>query len=86
MNRLADGRVAAWTGLPGAWRVEGDTIVGKLPAGRNNSTFLCSEKTYKDFELRFSVCLKNGVGNSGLQVRSTIVQPAEAIDAGPHRN
>ena len=40
---------------------------------RHVSTFFCTKKKYKDFELSFQVRLTNGVGGSGVQIRSTVV-------------
>jgi len=50
------------------YRVENGTIVGKTAEGSPNS-FLCSEKEYGDFELRFEVKVHNQL-NSGVQIRS----------------
>ena len=63
-----------WEGLMEYWSVQDGTIVGKAPAeGLKFNTFLCSKKTYKDFELTFQVRIKDGKGNSGVQFRSRIV-------------
>ncbi|MFT5303527.1 MAG: hypothetical protein ACI87E_004443 [Mariniblastus sp.] len=59
-----------WTQRNGtaSYRVEGDAIVGKTSAGSPNS-FLCSDKLYGDFELKFDVKVDSRL-NSGVQIRS----------------
>jgi hypothetical protein len=59
-----------WTQRNGTatYRIEGDAIVGKTAEGSPNS-FLCTDKTYGDFELTFEVKLDPGL-NSGVQIRS----------------
>ena len=62
-----------WTQRNGTatYRVEGDTIVGKTSEGSPNS-FLCTDKLYGDFELKFEVKLDSAL-NSGVQIRSQSV-------------
>jgi hypothetical protein len=50
------------------YRIEGDSILGSTAKGSPNS-FLCTEKDYHDFELRFEVKVDNAL-NSGVQFRS----------------
>ena len=50
------------------YRIKGDAIVGKTAEGSPNS-FLCTQKNYGDFELRFQVKVDNEL-NSGVQIRS----------------
>ncbi len=59
-----------WTQKNGTatYRVENGVIIGKTAEGSPNS-FLCSEKTYSDFELTFEVKVDPGL-NSGVQIRS----------------
>ncbi|MCG3196049.1 MAG: hypothetical protein GHCLOJNM_00520 [bacterium] len=59
-----------WTQRNGTatYRVEGDSIVGKTTEGSPNS-FLCTDKLYGDFELKFQVKVDNAL-NSGVQIRS----------------
>ncbi|MDR0869611.1 MAG: DUF1080 domain-containing protein [Planctomycetaceae bacterium] len=52
-----------------AFTIDGDTIVGKCGAGAN--TFLCTEKKYSNFILKFDVKLDEP-GNSGVQFRSAV--------------
>ena len=53
------------------YRVEGDAIVGKTSEGSPNS-FLCTNKLYGDFELKFDVKVDREL-NSGVQIRSQSV-------------
>ncbi len=50
------------------YRIEGNTIVGKTAEGSPNS-FLCTDKLYGDFELKFEVKVDTAL-NSGVQIRS----------------
>jgi hypothetical protein len=50
------------------FRVEDGCIVGKTSEGSPNS-FLCTEKDYGDFELKFEVLVDDAL-NSGVQIRS----------------
>ena len=73
-----------WQGLPGFWSVKDGAIVGAYAdKALKENTFLWSKKSYKDFELRFKVRLKDGVGNSGVQVRSEIDDPKRLTARGP---
>ena len=49
--------------------------MGYTPKDPGFNTFLCSKKKYKDFELSFKVRLKDGKGNSGVQIRSKVFDP-----------
>ena len=71
-----------WEGLPENWQVRDGAIVGTLlPA--QSGTFLCSKRAYTDFELAFKVKLDNPRGNSGVQIRSRLVQWDTFQVAGP---
>jgi hypothetical protein len=59
------------------YRVEGDAIVGKTNEGSPNS-FLCTDKLYGDFELKFDVKVDREL-NSGVQIRS---QTTDGTPAG----
>ena len=61
--------LTGWNGDPGLWSVEDGVIVGSTDGRplRQNS-FLISEQSFGNFELRFEVRLRNG--NSGMQFRS----------------
>ena len=51
-----------------SYRVEDGCVVGKTTEGSPNS-FLCTEKDYGDFELKFEVLVDDAL-NSGVQIRS----------------
>ena len=78
------GDLSGWKGLGGNWRWVNDELIGDTsPVGINFNTFLCSDKTYRNFEVQFDVKLDNGRGNSGLQIRSTLTDPSRYIVSGP---
>src|SRR5262245_26436561 len=72
-----------WEGLTKFWSARDGAIVGYTPKDPGFNTFLCSKKKYRDFELSFKVRLKNGVGNSGVQIRSKLIDPQKFVVAGP---
>jgi hypothetical protein len=72
-----------WEGLTKHWRVKDGTIVGSTSGNLQHNTFLCSKKKYGDFELKFKILLKGGVGNSGVQIRSKLEDPEKFVVAGP---
>jgi hypothetical protein len=72
-----------WEGLPGLWKIEGSTIIGETKEDPTFNTFLCSKKKYGDFEMTCKVLLKDCVGNSGIQVRSAVVDEKKFVVAGP---
>ncbi len=73
-----------WEGLMQYWKIEGNSIVGNSGAkGLTFNTFLCSKKTYKNFALSFKVRLKEGKGNSGVQIRSHVHDAAKFAVTGP---
>ncbi|MHB1423935.1 MAG: 3-keto-disaccharide hydrolase [Gemmataceae bacterium] len=72
-----------WEGLTKYWSVKDGAIVGFTPEDPKHNTFLCSKKKYGDFELKFKVRLKGGVGNSGVQIRSKLEDAKKFIVAGP---
>jgi hypothetical protein len=59
------------------------TIVGETTEDPKYNTFFCTKKTYGDFELSFKVRLRDAVGNSGVQIRSTLKDDKKFIVAGP---
>ena len=72
-----------WEGLE-YWKVYDGGLIGtagdkKVPF----NTFLCSKKKYKDFELKFQVRLKDGEGNSGVQIRSEVFNRDKFAVKGP---
>jgi hypothetical protein len=76
-----------WEGLTQYWKVEGTTVTGKAEKDPGFNTFFCSKKKYTDFEMSFKVKLEGGKGNSGVQVRSKIVDDEKLkgkyVVAGP---
>ena len=80
-----DGKtLQGWEGLAEFWSVKDGAIVGAYAdKGLTHNTFLWSTKKYKDFELHFQIRLKDGAGNSGVQVRSDILDPKELSAMGP---
>jgi len=59
-----------WEGRKDIWTIEKNKITGETKEDPKYNTFFCSKKKYSDFELSFTVTLKDGVGNSGVQFRS----------------
>jgi hypothetical protein len=72
-----------WEGLMQFWSVKDGAIVGYTPVDPPHNTFLCSKKRYKDFEMSFKIRLKDGRGNSGVQIRSEILDPQKFTMKGP---
>ena len=73
-----------WEGLiTEYWKIDGNTVVGETTEPQKFNTFLCSKKLYKDFEMSFQARLKNGGGNSGIQIRSKIANPKTFAVSGP---
>jgi hypothetical protein len=76
--------LSGWEGLPELWSVRDGALVGStFPAGIKSNTFLCSTRTYRDFELKFEVRLKDAKGNSGVQIRSKVIDPKKHVVGGP---
>jgi hypothetical protein len=76
--------LGGWDGLTEYWSVKDSALVGSTaPKGLKFNTFLCSKKKYKDFEIQFEVRLKDGAGNSGLQIRSKLHDPKTFAVWGP---
>ena len=72
-----------WDGLNQYWSVKDGAIVGYTPEDPKFNTFLCTKKPYKDFEMSFKIRLKDGVGNSGVQIRSTVFDKEKFRVKGP---
>jgi hypothetical protein len=75
--------LSGWEGLTKYWSVKDGALVGYTPEDPKHNTFLCSKKKHSDFELAFKIRLKDGIGNSGVQIRSKVVDPEKFIVAGP---
>src|SRR5690349_17296696 len=52
------------------WTITDKGIVGETKEDPKYNTFLCTKARYADFELKCKVTLRDGVGNSGIQIRS----------------
>lgn len=74
---------ANWEGFSQNWKVEGTSITGHTDKDLGFNTFLCGKKKYSDFELSFKVRLVGAKGNSGVQVRSAVIDPKKHVVAGP---
>jgi hypothetical protein len=74
-----------WQSLPQLWKVDGTTITGKTDKDLKFNTFLCSKAKYADFELSCKAKITGGKGNTGIQVRSAIVEAEKDkfVVAGP---
>jgi hypothetical protein len=79
-----DGKsLAGWDCLPGYWTAANGVILGRSDGSLKTNTFLCSQRKYKDFEMSFQIRLKDGRGNSGVQIRSEILDKAKWSVKGP---
>jgi len=69
---LFDGKTfAGWEGNLKAFRIEAGAIIGgSMKAKVPRNEFLCTKKSYGDFELRLKARLQNGAGNAGVQIRT----------------
>src|SRR5580765_6631985 len=65
------------------WSVKDGAIVGSTPEDLTYNTFLCSKKKFKDFELKFKVRLTGNSANSGVQIRSEIMDKQKFVVKGP---
>jgi putative heme-binding domain-containing protein len=72
-----------WEGLLKYWSVKDGAIVGHTPEDPRHNTFLCSKKSYRDFELTFKVRLKGAIGNSGVQFHSAVLDRQKFTVRGP---
>lgn len=75
-------RANDWIGLPQCWRSTRQGIMGSTGTqGIDFNTFLCTKKTYRNFELTSQVRLLTG--NTGVQFRSDCVDQGKFILRGP---
>ena len=72
-----------WEGLPQYWKVEGTTVTGDAKEDPKFNTFLCSKAKYSDFEMSFKVKMTGPKANSGIQVRSAVVDAKKFVVHGP---
>ncbi len=75
--------LTGWDGVSEYWSVKDGAIVGKHGGELKGNTFLVNKKMYGDFELSFKFLLKDGKGNSGVQIRSKVVDDKKWVVAGP---
>jgi hypothetical protein len=63
-----------WEGRTDLWKIDpkAHTVTGDTQGDLKFNTFFCSKKKYGDFELTCKILLKDGVGNSGIQIRSEV--------------
>ena len=73
-----------WDYLPGYWSPKDGDIIVACTLDRSLHTFLCSNKTYKDFDLKFKVRRKDGFWSTAVQFRSTINDHKTFGVAGPY--
>jgi hypothetical protein len=79
-----DEKLTGWEGLiKEYWSYKDGALVGHAKKDPKFNTFLVSKKKYKDFELTFKVKLTGGKGNSGVQVRSKVVDGKKFAVHGP---
>jgi hypothetical protein len=75
--------LSGWEGIREYWSVQDGAIVGHPPKDPGYNNFLCSKKKYRDFELSFQVRIKDGKGNSGVQIRSKLLDARKYVVGGP---
>lgn len=78
---------ANWEGRTDLWTLNSQSIVGETKEDPKYNNFLCSKQKYGDFELSFKILLTDGIGNSGVQIRSKLLDDEKSkgkfIVAGP---
>ncbi len=75
---------AGWNGLPSFWSVSQGVLSGSSHGkALAHNTFLCSPQKYRDFELEYQVRLVGDAGNTGVQIRSQLVDADKLIVGGP---
>ncbi len=72
-----------WVGRSDLWTIKGTSIVGETTEDPKYNTFFASKALYGDFELSFDCTLRDGVGNSGVQIRSTLSDKEKFVVKGP---
>lgn len=74
-----------WQGRADLFKIDpkARTIVGETTEDPKYNTFFVTKKKYGDFEMSFKVQLRDGVGNSGMQIRSTLKDDKKFIVVGP---
>lgn len=76
-----------WEGRSDIWKLDpkAKTVVGETTEDPKYNNFFCSKKKYGDFELSCKVLLRDGVGNSGFQIRSERFDKDGADNKQPFR-
>lgn len=74
---------ANWEGRSDLFKIDGGKIIGETMEDPKYNTFFCTKTKYSDFELSFKVLLRDGVGNSGIQIRSTLKDAKKFVVHGP---
>jgi hypothetical protein len=74
-----------WEGRTDLWTLDSKarSIVGETKEDPKYNTFFCTKKKYGDFELSCKILLRDGVGNSGIQIRSEVFDQAKFRVKGP---
>ena len=72
-----------WVGRSDIWTIKDGVVVGETKEDPKYNTFFVSKKTYADFEMTCKIQLKGGIGNSGIQIRSTLKDDKKFVVAGP---
>lgn len=74
-----------WEGRQDIWKIDpkARTVTGDTQGDLKVNTFFCSKKKYGDFELTCKVLLKDAVGNSGIQIRSELIDAKGFVVKGP---
>ena len=74
---------ANWVGNAELFKIEDGKIIGETKKDPGFNTFYCTKAKYGDFELMCKVTLRDGVGNSGFQIRSKLVDEKKFVVHGP---
>ena len=74
---------ANWVGNAEIFKIEDGKIIGETKKDPGFNTFYCTKAKYGDFELMCKVTLTDGVGNSGFQIRSKLVDVKKFVVHGP---
>ena len=72
-----DGR-NLWEGDELVWKIRGGVLLGRTRSPLEHSEYLVSKVRFDDFELELDVRFTDGVGNGGIQYRSSLREGADA--------
>src|SRR5262249_40609775 len=73
----------AWEGLAEFWRLEKGLLIGGSAKSIPYNTFLCRKRNFGDFELKCKVKLTGDKANSGIQIRSPLIDRKKFTVRGP---